>query len=326
MKQESIYVGIDVSKSRLDVGIRPSGNGWSLAYDDAGIRDLASRLQSLGPAAVLLEATGGLEVPLVGALAAASLPVVVINPRQVRDFAKATGRLAKTDSLDAAVLAHFAEAVRPPLRPLRDAETQVLNSLVACRQQVMTMLIAEGNRLSSAVMAVRPSIEAHIAWLKQELDDLDKGMRQTLRQSPVWREKDNLLRSVPGVGEQLSLTLLAHLPEADRRPGGRGSHQPGQRTNAGQAVRLGWPGPSEGRPLHGSVGRQPVQSGAPKLISTASDGRQAQEGRPHCLYAQAAHDPQCYGEERSILESSGRHTLTPKTVAFSGSWHSYHVR
>ena len=213
MKQESIYVGIDVSKSRLDVGIRPSGNGWSLAYDDAGIRDLASRLQSLGPAAVLLEATGGLEVPLVGALAAASLPVVVINPRQVRDFAKATGRLAKTDSLDAAVLAHFAEAVRPPLRPLRDAETQVLNSLVACRQQVMTMLIAEGNRLSSAVMAVRPSIEAHIAWLKQELDDLDKGMRQTLRQSPVWREKDNLLRSVPGVGEQLSLTLLAHLPE-----------------------------------------------------------------------------------------------------------------
>ena len=213
MEQHDIYVGIDVSKSRLDVGIRPSGDGWSLAYDDAGIRDLASRLQSLGPAAVLLEATGGLEVPLVAALAAASLPVVVVNPRQVRDFAKATGKLAKTDSLDAAVLAHFPEAVRPPLRPLRDAETQALNSLVARRQQVMTMLVAERNRLSIAVMAARPSIEAHITWLKQELDDLDQGLRQTLRQSPVWREKDDLLRSVPGIGVQISLTLLAYLPE-----------------------------------------------------------------------------------------------------------------
>ena len=149
---------------------------------------------------LVLEATGGLELPLVAALAAASLPVVVVNPRQVRDFAKATGRLAKTDSLDAAVLAHFAEAVRPPRRPLRDAETQVLSSLVARRHQVMTMLVAERNRLSSAAMAVRPSIEAHIAWLKQQLDDLDQGLRQTLRQSPVWREKDDLLRSVPGIG------------------------------------------------------------------------------------------------------------------------------
>ena len=113
----------------------------------------------------------------------------------------------------AAVLAHFAEAVRPPLRPLRDAETQALNSLVARRQQVMTMLVAERNRLSSAAMAVRPSIEAHIAWLKQELDDLDQGLRQTLRQSPLWREKDDLLRSVPGIGDQISLTLLACLPE-----------------------------------------------------------------------------------------------------------------
>ena len=162
---------------------------------------------------MVLEASGGLELPLVTALAATSLPVVVVNPRQVRDFARATGRLAKTDSLDAAVLAHFAEAVRPPLRPLRDAETQVLSSLVARRQQVMTMLVAERNRLSSAAMAVRPSIEAHIAWLKQQLDDLDQGLRQALRQSPVWREKDDLLRSVPGIGNQISLTLLAYLPE-----------------------------------------------------------------------------------------------------------------
>ena len=152
------------------------------------------------------------------ALAADALPVVVVNPRQVRDFARATGKLAKTDALDAAVLAHFAEAVQPPVRPLRDAETQVLNSLAARRHQVMTMLV---NRLSSAAtLAVRPRIEAHMAWLERELDDLDKSLRQTLRQSPVWREKDNLLRSVPGVGEQLSLTLLAYLPELgtlDRR-------------------------------------------------------------------------------------------------------------
>ena len=180
----------------------------------------SAHMEDLDPALVLLEASGGLELPLVAALAAAALPVVVVNPRQVRDFARATGTLAKTDALDAAVLAHFAESVRPSVRPLRDAETQVLNSLTARRHQVMTMLVSEKNRLGTAISAVRPRIEAHIAWLEQELDDLDECLRQTLRQSPVWREKDDLLRTVPGVGEQLSLTLLAHLPELgtlDRR-------------------------------------------------------------------------------------------------------------
>ena len=147
------------------------------------------------------------------ALAAAALPVMVVNPRQVRDFAKATGTLAKTDTLDAGVLAHFAAAVRPEVRPLKDAETQVLNSLTARRRQVMTMLVSEKNRLGTAIGAVSPRIEAHIAWLEQELSDLDKGLRQTLRRSPVWREKDDLLRTLPGVGELLSLTLLANLPE-----------------------------------------------------------------------------------------------------------------
>ena len=213
MEQHGIYVGIDVAKAQVDVAIRPGGDRREVSNDPAGIAALVAQMQQLNPAALVLEATGGLELPLVAALAAASLPVVVVNPRQVRDFAKATGRLAKTDSLDAAVLAHFAEAVRPPRRPLRDAETQVLSSLVARRHQVMTMLVAERNRLSSAAMAVRPSIEAHIAWLKQQLDDLDQGLRQTLRQSPVWREKDDLLRSVPGIGNQISLTLLAYLPE-----------------------------------------------------------------------------------------------------------------
>ena len=213
MEQHGIYVGIDVSKARVDLAVRPGGDTLEASNDEGSIATLVAQMQQLNPTALVLEASAGLELPLVAALAAASLPVAVVNPRQVRDFAKATGRLAKTDSLDAAVLAHFAEAVRPPLRPLRDADTQLLNSLVARRQQVMTMLVAERNRLSSAAMAVRPNIEAHIAWLKQELGDLDQGLRQTLRQSPVWPEKDDLLRSVPGIGDQISLTLLAYLPE-----------------------------------------------------------------------------------------------------------------
>lgn len=213
MEQEQTYVGIDVAKARVDVAVRPSGDIWGVDYDETGVAGLVDRLQALGPAAVVLEATGGLEVPLASALAAAALPVVVVNPLQVRNFAKATGRLAKTDALDAQVLAHFAEAVRPPVRPLRDDDAQELNAMTTRRNQVMTMLVAEKNRLSRAIPSVRPSIQAHIAWLEQELKDLDDGLRQTLRRSPVWREKDDLLRSVPGVGEQLSLSLLAYLPE-----------------------------------------------------------------------------------------------------------------
>ncbi len=197
----------------MDVAVRPTGQRWVVSYDQTGIEGLIPQIVDLEPALVLLEATGGLELPLVAALAAAALPVVVVNPRQVRDFARATGTLAKTDTLDAGVLAHFADAVRPEVRPLKDAETQVLNSLTARRHQVMTMLVSEKNRLGTAIGAVSPRIEAHIAWLEQELSDLDKGLRQTLRRSPVWREKDDLLRTVPGVGEQISLTLLANLPE-----------------------------------------------------------------------------------------------------------------
>ncbi len=217
MEQEGIYVGIDVAKAQVDVAVRPTGQRWVVSFDETGVGELVSQMEGLSPALVLLEASGGLELPLVAALAAAALPVVVVNPRQVRDFARATGTLAKTDALDAAVLAHFAEAVRPPVRPLRDAETQALNALAARRHQVMIMLVSEKNRLSSATIAVRPRIEAHIAWLERELDDLDEGLRQTLRQSPVWREKEDLLRTVPGVGEQLSLAYLPELGTLDRR-------------------------------------------------------------------------------------------------------------
>ena len=220
MEQQAIYVGVDVAKARLDVALRPTDDRWEIFHDQKGVAKLVSQLEALDPAMVLLEATGGLELSLVAALAAAALPVVVVNPRQVRDFARATGKLAKTDSLDAAILAHFAEAVQPPVRPLRDADTQALNSLAARRHQVMAMRVSEKNRLSAAAPDIRYRIEAHIAWLEQELDDLDKTLKQTLRGSPIWQEKDDLLRSVPGVGPQLSLALLAYLPELgtlDRR-------------------------------------------------------------------------------------------------------------
>ena len=213
MSQEPTYVGIDVSKERMDVAVRPTGRNWSVSYDEAGVDDLVAQLKDLKPAGVITESTGGLELALVAALAAATLPVAVVNPRQVRDFARSTGRLAKTDRLDAQVLAHFGEAVRLPMRPLRDNDTQALGAVLARRRQVVGILVAKKNRLGRATPEVRPRIEAHIDWLKQELDDLDTDLRQRIKRSPVWREKDDLLRSVPGVGPQVSLTLLAYLPE-----------------------------------------------------------------------------------------------------------------
>ena len=217
---------------------------------------------------MLLEATGGLELPLVAALAAAGTAGGGGQPTPGQGLRQGHRNAGQDRHSGRGVLAHFADAVRPEVRPLQDAATQVLNSLTARRHQVMTMLVSEKNRLGTAIgavspRAVSPRIEAHIAWLEQELSDLDKGLRQTLRPSPVWREKDDLLRTVPGVGPQLSLTLLAHLPElgtldpqADCCPGRRGSLQPRQRHPAGQTRRLGRTLLGAGRPLHGSVGSQ----------------------------------------------------------------------
>lgn len=213
MSQQPLYVGIDVAKAQLDVAIRPTGERWQVSYTEQGTQESVSRLKALQPTLVLLEASGGLELPLVAALAAVSLPVVAVNPRQVRNFARAIGRLAKTDAIDAQVLAHFAEAVRPARRPLPDAEAQALSALLSRRYQLMAMLVAEKNRLGTALPSMRSRIQAHIAWLEGELKNLDDDLGNTLRQSPVWREKEDLLRSVPGVGRQLALTLLAYLPE-----------------------------------------------------------------------------------------------------------------
>jgi transposase len=213
MTAPAVFVGIDVSKARLDVALRPTGDGWAVANDERGIAVLVDRLRGLSPTLIVLEATGGLELPPTGTLAAAGLPVVVVNARQVRDFAKATGRLAKTDALDAAILAQFAEAVRPALRPLPDAATQALSALLTRRRQLLEMRTAEQNRLGSARSQVHKGIRAHITWLEHRLADLDLDLGRTIRESPVWREKEDLLQSTPGVGPVLARTLLADLPE-----------------------------------------------------------------------------------------------------------------
>ena len=216
MRPSPVFVGIDVAKARLDVHVRPSHSQFSLRPDAQSIAQLASQLKELRPHRVILEASGGWEAEPATILAESGLPVVVVNPRQVRDFAKATGKLAKTDKLDAAVLAHFAEAMQPEVRPLADADTRSLSALVGRRRQVIQMLTAERNRLRTAPPSIRSLIQKHIDWLKEELGELDAEMGKFLSSKPVWRRRENLLRSVPGVGPVVARTLLAELPELGR--------------------------------------------------------------------------------------------------------------
>jgi transposase len=207
------FVGLDVAKVQRDVGVRPSGERWSVANDEAGIAQLVGRLRALAPTLVVAEATGGFERAAIAAVAAAGLPVVVANPRQVRDFARATGQLAKTDQLDAGILALFGERVRPAPRPLPDAATRLLDALLTRRRQLLEMLVAEKNRLGFAPQPLHRSIQAHIRWLERQLDDVTKELATLIEASPVWCAKDDLLQSVPGVGPIVSAVLLAELPE-----------------------------------------------------------------------------------------------------------------
>jgi transposase len=213
MTPPPIYVGIDVAKHELDIAVRPCHAHWRAANTEDGIANLTERLRTLQPGLVVLEATGGYERAVTVALAVAGVPVVVVNPRQVRDFAKATGKLAKTDALDADALAHFADAVRPEPRALPAATAHALDALLVRRRQLVTMLVAEKNRLQAAIAPVRDRVARHSAWLEQELADLDDDLDHTIRTSPVWREQDHLLRSMPGVGRVVATTLLAELPE-----------------------------------------------------------------------------------------------------------------
>ena len=217
---EPVYVGIDVSKATLDVAVRPTGEAWQVANDPADIDTLVERVVALGPALVVLEATGRYEAACAAALATADVPVAVVNPRQVRDFAKSTGRLAKTDALDAAVLALFAERVRPEPRALPDAESEAFAAILSRRRQLITMLVSEKNRAHVAAPSVQKSIAPpapgrgqHVRWLERELGGVDDDLHSAIRGSVVWRAKDDLLRAIPGVGRVLATTLLADLPE-----------------------------------------------------------------------------------------------------------------
>lgn len=213
---KEVFVGIDVSKAQVDVSVRPSGERLSFSNDEAGLTALASGLKPLKPSLVVLEATGGYERETTLHLAAADLPVVVVNPRHVRNFARATGQLAKTDRIDAEIISLFAERVRPELRPLPDDTSQYLEALMSRRRQVMQMLVAEKSRLGTATSLVRKSISKHIEWLKNELKDVDRDLDETIKKSPVWRAKDKLLQTAPGVGNGLSRTLISELPELGR--------------------------------------------------------------------------------------------------------------
>ncbi|MCW5852970.1 MAG: IS110 family transposase [Anaerolineae bacterium] len=214
------FVGIDIAQAHLDVAVRPSGETLHLAYDEAGVTTLRTRLLALPAVLVVVEATGGLETRLVAELYAATLAVAVVNPRRVRDFAKALGQLAKTDRLDAAVVAHYAEAAQPTPRPPSDEASQTLQALLARRVQLVEMRTAERNRLTRALPAVRPSLEAHIAWLDTQVQAVEKELTEQVALHTDWQAQADLLRSVPGVGPILSVTLLAALPELghlDRR-------------------------------------------------------------------------------------------------------------
>jgi transposase len=322
-------VGIDVAKAWLDVAVRPAGvsatsrDAWRVENREAVLPELVEQLPALSPQAIVLEATGGYERLVVAGLAEAGLPVVVVNPRQVRDFARATGRLAKTDRLDAQVLAQFAEAVHPEPRPLLDAASQQLASLLERRRQLLGMLIAEQNRLGPALASVRAHLQAHIAWLEQALETLNQELDHVLQTSPVWREREQLLRSVPGVGRVLALTLVADLPEL-----GTLSHKQlaalvgvaplNRDSGALRGTRRIWGGRAQGRTstgadgaLHGHAGGSAAQSGPVCIPAPPRPAGQASQSRPGGLHAQAPDHPQRHAQTSLALARTPIGNLIP---------------
>ena len=213
MNPQEFFIGIDVSKDTLDVAVRPTGEKMVFANTEEGLVMMTDFSKPFSPRLVVLEATGGWERSAVGALAAKGLPVVVVNPRQVRDFAKAKGILAKTDKIDAQVIAQFAESIRPEVRPLKTEEAQKLEALLSRRRQIVQMLTAEKNRLHSAPAWIRKDIQIHIQWLEKILDKFNKELDRLVKKSPIWQAKDKILQSAKGVGPILSLTLISGLPE-----------------------------------------------------------------------------------------------------------------
>ena len=217
------FVGIDVSAQRLDVAVLPGGAHFTLANTDSGIASLVDRLGDLAPQIVVLEATGGYEVPVAYALSEAHLPVVIMNPRVLRHFAKSTGKLAKTDKLDARVLAHYAQAIQPPVRPRKDPEQAELATLMSCRRQLRDMIVMEENRRRTTTARVRGNIDRSLAHLRQLLKDLDQDIHEAIRRTPLWHEKAEILQSFGGVGPKVSAALIADLPELGSLPGAKAS-------------------------------------------------------------------------------------------------------
>ena len=211
---EQVYIGIDVAKDRLDIHVRPSNDAFTVARDGEGMAGLIEQMKALAPALIVMEATGGFETVVAAALGGAQLPLAVVNPRQIRDFARAAGRLAKTDALDAAVIALFAERMRPEPRPLPDEQARFLSELVARRRQIIEMMTAERNRRRMLTRKrLLKSVDRLLAALQKELSDLEADLDDTIRGTPAWREAEDLLTSVPGVGDKLARTLIADLPE-----------------------------------------------------------------------------------------------------------------
>lgn len=211
--EKNLFVGIDVSKNTLDAGVIPNEDVKRFTNDDDGCRELSSWLCTCSPELIILESTGGLEMKAAGVLSSAGLPVVIVNPRQVRNFARALGKMAKTDAIDALVIARFAQAVQPKIRPLKDEQTLELKALVTRRRQLSEMLVAEQNRLKGSHRRVKKSITATISWLKSQIEDTDKDISDSIFNNDVWRDKEEILTSVKGVGPVLSASLLCLLPE-----------------------------------------------------------------------------------------------------------------
>ena len=212
-ERKEIFVGIDISKKDLDIAIRPTGDILQVSNSEEGFAQLVERMRQIAPTLIVMEATGGYETAVASALGVAGMPLAIVNPRQSRDFAKSLGRLAKTDRIDASMLAHFGEATRPEPRKLPDEQTTLLQALLVRRRQLIKMLVAEKNRLRMTHETQKARVREHIEWLETELKELDKTLHKQLKQSPIWREKEQVLRSVPGVGPVTVMTMLAELPE-----------------------------------------------------------------------------------------------------------------
>jgi transposase len=213
MNAQDCFIGLDVSKDTLEVAVRPTEERKTFANQEDGLSLMIDFVKPFSPRLIVLEATGGLEKAAVCALAVAGLPVVVVNPRQVRDFAKAKGILAKTDKMDAGVIAQFGEAIRPEIRPLKTEEAQKLDALLSRRRQISQMITAEKNRLQAAPVWTRKDIQSHIAWMQKALDQFNQDLDRMVKESSIWRAKDEILQSVKGVGPVLSVTLISQLPE-----------------------------------------------------------------------------------------------------------------